>query len=208
MLRTAREPHTASSVLTVSTPWSGMVFRLKSIAFETVMPDRARISGTPSVGDPNTINGRSADIHLFVRSGVISRTSVPSREVDIVKSNFLLRSISGSETFPRATLNPQYMVNLLGSTISPSSSGKSLVNRIVILSEVGNFDLTRTKLRKPAWIIEDDPDCTTTPSRNRPGLGFCLSGWLGVRKGGKVPAYCRSGSILKSSLLRYCGVSM
>src|SRR3989454_10795217 len=203
MLRTAREPHSASSVLTVSTPCSGIVLTLKSTASETCIPDRARISGTPSFGEPNTISRCLDDLHFSPSSGVISRTSVPFREVDMVKSNFLLRTISGSETFPRATLNPQYMVNPLGSTISPSSSGKPFVNRIVILSEVGNFDLTRTKLGKPASIIEDDPDCTTTPSRNRPALGCCLSGWLGVRKGGKVPAYCKSGSILKSSLLRY-----
>jgi hypothetical protein len=50
------------------------------------------------------------------------------------------------------------MVNLLGSTISPSSSGKLFVNLIVILSDIGSFDLTRTRLRKPASIIEDDPD--------------------------------------------------
>ncbi len=89
---------------------------------------------------------------------MISRTFVPFREVEIFKSNFLLRTISDSETFPRATLNPQYMVNLLGSTISPSSSGKLFVNLIVILSDIGSFDLTRTRLRKPASIIEDDPD--------------------------------------------------
>src|SRR5437016_3210631 len=135
-----------------------MVLTLKSMASETLMFDRARISGTPSFGEPNAINGRLADFHLFARFGVISRTSVPFRDVEMVKSNFLLLTISDSVTFPRATLNPQYMVNPLGSTISPSSSGKSLVNRMVILFKVGNFDFTRTKLRNPASIIEDGPD--------------------------------------------------
>src|SRR5260370_30248186 len=155
---TAREPHSASYVLTVSTPWSGMMFRSKSIASDTFMPDRARISGTPSFGEPKTISGRLDDFHFSLSSGVIFRTSVPFREVEMVKSNFLFLTISDSETFPRATLNPQYMVNPLGSTISPSSSGEILVNRIVILSEVGNFDFRRTKLLTPASIIDDGPD--------------------------------------------------
>src|SRR3989454_321551 len=182
MLRTARELHSASSVLTVSTPCSGIVLTLKSTASETCIPDRARISGTPSFGEPNTISRCLDDLHFSPSSGVISRTSVPFREVDMVKSNFLLRSISDSETFPRATLNPQYMVNPLGSTISPSSSGKSLVNRMVILFKVGNFDFTRTKLRNPASIIEDGPDRMAIPSRKRPELGFCLSSWLGAQR--------------------------
>src|SRR5436853_5181516 len=134
-----------------------MVLTLKSIASETLMPDRARISGTPSFGEPNTINGLLADFHLFARFGVISRTSMPFRDVEMVKSNFLLLTISDSVTFPRATLNPQYMVNLFGSTISPSSSGETFVSRTVNLSDNGIFDLTRTKLRKPASTIEDGP---------------------------------------------------
>src|SRR5260370_2395547 len=151
---TAREPHSASSVLTVSTPWFGMVFRSKSIASDTFMPERVRISGTPSFGEPKTISGRLDDFHFSISSGVIFRTSVPFREVEIVKSNFLFLTISDSETFPRATLNPQYMVNPLSSTISPSSSGGILVNRIVILSEVGNFDFTRTTLRSEEHTSE------------------------------------------------------
>src|SRR5712664_1630088 len=155
---TASEPHSASSVLTVSTPWSGMMFRSKSIASDPFLPDRARISGTPSLGEPKTISGRLDDFHFSLSSGVISRTSVPFREVEMVKSNFLFLTISDSETFPRATLNPQYMVNPLGPTISPSRSGEILVNRMVSLSEVGNFDCTRTTLRNPALATEDGPD--------------------------------------------------
>ena len=49
-----------------------------------------------------------------------------------------------------------------------------------------------------------------TPSRYSPTLRcfvFPLSGWLGIRRGGRMPAYCKSVSISKRRFRRYCGVS-
>src|SRR6266705_411785 len=53
-------------------------------------PSLARISGTPSDGDPKTTSGRREDFHRRVRSVRTSRTTIPLREVEIVKSCLLL----------------------------------------------------------------------------------------------------------------------
>src|SRR5205809_6138383 len=105
-------------------------------------PSLARISGTPSDGDPKTTSGRREDFHRRVRSVRTSRTTLPLREVEIVKSCLLLPMSLSSVRLIRVTLNPQYIGNRVGSTSSPLSRGDIRAILIVTLSLSLSFEGT------------------------------------------------------------------
>jgi len=81
----AKVANTASSVLTVATPWSGTVFKTKSQAPSRSRPSLPAISYRPSDGEPNKMRALEEALRASRSSPRTFPMGLPSLEVPITK---------------------------------------------------------------------------------------------------------------------------